>query len=41
MLADASTTLALSIAVIAGSVVLLVIALHLYASWSIRDIDRN
>jgi heme/copper-type cytochrome/quinol oxidase subunit 2 len=41
LLADASTTVAWWIGVIAGSIVLLVIALHLYASWTIREIDRN
>ena len=41
MLADATTALALYVSVIAGSVVLLVIALHVYAGWTIRNIDRN
>ena len=41
MLADATTALALFVSLIAGSVVLLVIAFHLYASWSIRNIDSN
>ena len=41
MLADATTALALFVTVIAGSVVLLVIAFHLYASWSIRNIDGS
>jgi hypothetical protein len=30
----------IAFSVIAGSVVLVLIALHLYASWTIRDIDR-
>jgi len=41
MLADATTTLAFYAGAIVGSVVLLVIALHVYASWTIRNIDRN
>ena len=41
MLADATTALALFVSLIAGSVVLLVISFHLYASWSIRNIDTD
>jgi hypothetical protein len=35
------TPLALYISVIAGSVVLVVVALHVYASWTIRNIDSE
>jgi hypothetical protein len=41
MIADTTTTLALYVSGIAGTVVLLLIALHVYASWSIRNIDRS
>jgi hypothetical protein len=42
MLADATTTtLAWAATLIACSVVLLGIALHVYASWTIRNIDDN
>ena len=36
-----SVPLALYAAVIAGTVLLALIALHVYASWTIRDIDRS
>jgi hypothetical protein len=35
------TPFALYAGVIAGSIVLVVIALHVYASWTIRNIDRS
>jgi hypothetical protein len=40
MLADAQTALALYVGVVAGSVMLLLVALHVYATWTIRNIDR-
>jgi hypothetical protein len=35
------TPLALYVGVIAGSLLLVLIALHVYASWTIRNIDRS
>jgi hypothetical protein len=35
------TPFALYVSVAAGSVLLLLVALHVYASWTIRDIDRR
>jgi hypothetical protein len=41
MVADARTTLALYVGAIPGTVLLVLIAFHVYARWTIRNIDRT